>query len=82
MRFPDGNERPIQLTFATERVRAGRTYPPSPALDGRMRTKRGFEVSVDIHTKGRKLDGYTVRHIDGHEVLLDPDLLKLPIELV
>ena len=46
-----------------------------------MRTKRVFEVSVGTNTKGRKLDAYTVRRIDGHEVLLDPDLLKLPIEL-
>ena len=40
-----------------------------------------FEVSVGTNTKGRKLDAYTVRRIDGHEMLLDPDLLKLPIEL-
>jgi hypothetical protein len=46
-----------------------------------MRTKRGFEVSVGTHTKGGKLDGYTVRRIDGHEMLLDPDLLKLPVEM-
>ena len=46
-----------------------------------MRGKRSFEVSVDTRTKGRWLDGYTVRRIDDHEVLLDPDLLKLPIEL-
>ncbi len=46
-----------------------------------MRGKRGFEVSVDTRTKGRRLDSYTVRRIDGHEVLLDPDLLRLPIEL-
>ena len=38
-------------------------------------------MSVDTRTKGRRLDGYTKRRIDGHEVLLDPDLLKLPIEL-
>lgn len=38
-------------------------------------------MSVDTRTKGRRLDSYTVRRIDGHEVLLDPDLLKLPIEL-
>ena len=38
-------------------------------------------MSVDTRTKGRKLDSYTVRRIDDHEVLLDPDLLKLPIEL-
>ena len=46
-----------------------------------MRAKRRFEVSVDTRTKGRRLDGYTVRRIDGHEVLLDPDLLKLQVEL-
>ena len=40
-----------------------------------------FEVSVDARTKGRKLDGYTLRRIEGHEMLLDPDLLKLPVEL-
>jgi hypothetical protein len=38
-------------------------------------------VSVGTHTKGRKLDSYTVRRIAGHEMLLDPDLLKLPVEL-
>ena len=38
-------------------------------------------MSVDARTKGRRLDGYTRRSIDGHEVLLDPDLLKLPVEL-
>ncbi|MFT5201224.1 MAG: hypothetical protein ACI9C1_000596 [Candidatus Aldehydirespiratoraceae bacterium] len=38
-------------------------------------------MSVDTNTKGRKLERYTVRRIDGHEVLLDPDPLKLPIEL-
>ena len=38
-------------------------------------------MSVDTRTKGRRLDSYTVRRIDGFEVLLDPDLLKLPIEL-
>lgn len=38
-------------------------------------------MSVDTRTKGRRLDGYTVRRIDGREMLLDPDLLKLPIEL-
>jgi hypothetical protein len=38
-------------------------------------------VSVGTNTKGRKLDSYTVRRIDGHEVLLDPDLLKLQVEL-
>jgi len=46
-----------------------------------MRGKRSFEVSVDTRTKGRRLDSYTVHRIDDHEVLLDPDLLKLPIEL-
>ncbi len=46
-----------------------------------MRGRRSFEVSVDTRTKGRRLDGYTKRSIDGHELLLDPDLLKLPIEL-
>ncbi len=38
-------------------------------------------MSVGTSTKGRRLDGYTVRRIDGHEMLLDPDLLKLPVEL-
>ena len=38
-------------------------------------------MSVDTRTKGRRLDGYTRQTIDGHELLLDPDLLKLPIEL-
>ena len=38
-------------------------------------------MSVDTNTKGRKLDSYKVHRVDGHEVLLDPDLLKLPIEL-
>ncbi len=46
-----------------------------------MRTNRRFEVSVDTRAKGRKLDAYTARRIDGHEMLLDPDLLKLPVEL-
>jgi hypothetical protein len=45
-----------------------------------MRSKPGFEVSVDTRTKGGKLDAYTVRRIDGHEMLLNPDLLKLPVE--
>ena len=38
-------------------------------------------MSVDTRTKGRQVDSYTVRRIDGHEMLLDPDLLKLPVEL-
>ena len=38
-------------------------------------------MSVDTRTKGRRLDGYTRHTIDGHELLLDPDLLKPPIEL-
>ena len=38
-------------------------------------------MSVDTRTKGRRLDGYTVRRIGDHEILLDPDLLRLPIEL-
>ena len=38
-------------------------------------------MSVDARTKGRRLDDYTRCQIDGHEVLLDPDLLKLPVEL-
>ncbi len=38
-------------------------------------------MSVGTNTKGRKLDSYTVRRIDGHDMLLDPDLLKLPVEL-
>ena len=46
-----------------------------------LRTYRIFEVSVDTRTKGRRLDGYTRHRVDDHEVLLDPDLLKLPIEL-
>ncbi len=40
-----------------------------------------FEVSVDARTKGRRLDGYTRQRVGEHEVLLDPDLLKLPVEL-
>jgi len=46
-----------------------------------MRANRCFEVSVDARTKGRRLDGYTRRQIGGHEVLLEPDLLKQPVEL-
>ena len=46
-----------------------------------MRSRRGFEVSVDTRTKGRRLDGYTVRRIDDHEMLLDPDLFRLPVEM-
>ena len=38
-------------------------------------------MSVDARTKCRLLDGYTRRQVDGHEVLLDPDLLKLSVEL-
>lgn len=38
-------------------------------------------MSVDTRTKNRRLDGYHRQHIDGHEVLLDPDLLALPVEL-
>ena len=38
-------------------------------------------MSVGTNTKGRTLDSYTVRRIDGHEMLLDPDLLKLPVTL-
>ncbi len=38
-------------------------------------------MSVDTRTKGRRLDGYTRKRIDDHELLLDPDLLKLPVEL-
>lgn len=38
-------------------------------------------MSVGTNTKGRKLDTYTPRLVDGHDLLLDPDLLKLPIEL-
>ena len=46
-----------------------------------MRTKRGLRVTVDISAKSRKLDSYAVRRIDDHEVLLDQELLKLPIGL-
>ena len=38
-------------------------------------------MSVGTSTKGRRLDGYTRRTVDGHELLLDPDLLRLPIAL-
>lgn len=38
-------------------------------------------MSVDTRTKGRRLDGYTKRRIGEHELLLDPDLLRLPVEL-
>jgi hypothetical protein len=30
-----------------------------------MRSKPSFELSVDTRSKGRKLDAYTVRRIDG-----------------
>ena len=36
---------------------------------------------VDARTKGCRLDGYTRQRIGEHEVLLDPDLLKRPVEL-
>ena len=39
-------------------------------------------MSVDTHTKGRKLDGYTREHADGVTVLVDPDLSRLPVEIV
>ncbi len=38
-------------------------------------------MSVGTQTKGRKLDAYTRRLVGGHDVPLDPDLLRLPIEL-
>ena len=44
--------------------------------------ERDFEVSVDTRASGRRLGGYTRRTVDGHELLLDPGLLKLPIALV
>jgi hypothetical protein len=40
-----------------------------------------FEVSVGTHTKGRRLDGYNEERVGEHVLLLDPDLLKLPVEL-
>ena len=39
-------------------------------------------MSVDTHTTGRRLDGYTREHADGVTVLVDPDLARLPVEIV
>ena len=38
-------------------------------------------MSVDTKTKGRRLDGYRKQRVGKYMVLLDPDLLKLPVEL-
>jgi hypothetical protein len=77
------NDHPTQSQLAARSRHVG-TRPRgsiSHRGDSVLRTKRRFEVSVDTRTKGRKLDGYTRRRTDGHEMLLDPDLLKLPVEL-
>lgn len=39
-------------------------------------------MSVDTHTSGRRLDGYTSEHTDGVTILIDPDLARLPVEVV
>lgn len=39
-------------------------------------------MSVDTHTSGRKLDGYTRAEADGVTVLVDADLARLPVEIV
>ena len=38
-------------------------------------------MSVDTHTSGRRLDGYSRAHADGVTVLVDPDLARLPVEI-
>jgi len=38
-------------------------------------------VSVDTHTGGRRLDGYTSAETNGITILVDPDLARLPIEV-
>ncbi len=40
-------------------------------------------MSVDAHTKGRKLDGYRRHRLgDGIKVLVDKDLQRLPVEVL
>ncbi len=40
-------------------------------------------MSVDAHTKGRRLDGYRRHRVgDGLRVLVDPDLHRLPVEVI
>jgi hypothetical protein len=38
-------------------------------------------VSVDTHTTGRTLEGYTRASIDEVLILIDPDLARLPVEI-
>mgnify|MGYP001594925712 FL=1 len=38
-------------------------------------------MSVDARTKGRRLDGYRREQADDVEVLFDPDLYRLPVEV-
>lgn len=40
-------------------------------------------MSVDAHTRGRKLDGYRRHRVgDGLKVLVDRDLHNLPVEVL
>lgn len=39
-------------------------------------------MSVDTHTHGRKLDGYRRERSADVTVLIDPDLARLPVEIV
>lgn len=39
-------------------------------------------MSVDTHTTGRRLDGYARASADDVIVLVDPDLARLPVEIV
>ncbi len=38
-------------------------------------------MSVDARTKGRRLEGYRRQRLGDQELLLDPDLFKLPVEM-
>lgn len=38
-------------------------------------------MSVDTRTKGRRLDRYDARSVDDVQLLVDPDLLRLPVEV-
>ena len=39
-------------------------------------------MSVDTHTAGRTLDGYARASADDVMLLIDPDLARLPVEIV
>ncbi len=56
--------------------------PAAPRFSVLM-SKCVFEVSVDAHTKGRKLDSYRRHRVgEGLRVLVDNDLHRLSVEVL